>query len=251
MFREEGKLVQKIKNNESLRSGITSHSLKMIAITTMFIDHFSYLVSPANTPLEWLMHFIGRTAAPIMFYLIAEGHYHTSDKKRYFLRLLLFAVISHLPYVIYFDLPIFRASSVVWTLAMGLMALIAAKNKHFSRPVKISIILLSCLLAYNANWNYIGVLWTVNFGIFRGNFKKQAIGFTAIGVIFYIIQGLIRVGPHVSYRIGIFVPLVLIYLYNGKRGYNSPLAKWSFYIFYPLHFIILYLLKIYVFNGFA
>ncbi|GAA0371873.1 TraX family protein [Alkalibacterium iburiense] len=243
--------MQKIKNSEALGSGLTSHSLKMIAITAMFIDHFSYLVAPTQTPLEWILHFVGRTAAPIMFFLIAEGHYHTSDKKRYFFRLLLFAVISHFPYVIYFDLPLFGASSVIWTLAMGLMALIAAKNKHYSIPVKTGIILLSCLLAYNANWNYIGVLWTLNFGLFRGDFKKQAIGFTTIGIILYLIQGLIRVGPHVSYRIGVFVPLILIYLYNGKRGSNSTLAKWSFYIFYPLHFIILYLLKMYVFNGFA
>lgn len=243
--------MQKLIKSDSFSNGLTSHSLKMIAIAAMFIDHFSYLVTPAQTPLEWTLRLIGRTAAPIMCFLIAEGHHHTSNKKRYFLRLLLFALISHAPYVIYFELPFFGASSVIWTLAMGLMALIAAKDKDYSIPIKLGVILISCLLAYNANWNYIGVLWIVNFGLFRDDFKKQAIGFTAIGFVFYIIQGLIRVGPHVSYRIGIFVPLLFIYMYNGKRGNNSKLAKWSFYIFYPLHLIILYLLKIYVFNGFA
>ena len=243
--------MQKSKSVKLLDTGVTSHVLKMIAITTMFIDHFAYLVVPSQSIPYWLLHFIGRTAAPIMCYLIAEGHHHTSNKKRYFYRLLLFALISHIPYVLYFEISFFSATSVIWSLAMGLLALIAAKNEHYSLPVKAAFILLSCLLAYNANWNYIGVLWIVNFGVFRGDFKKQAIGFSAIGLIFYVIQGLIRVGPHVSYRIGILVPLLLIYLYNGKRGNNSTVAKWSFYIFYPLHSIILYLLKVYVFNGFA
>jgi len=73
------------------------------------------------------------------------------------------------------------------------------------------------LLAYNANWNYIAVLWIVNFGLYRNDFKKQIIGYSLIGLLFYIIQGLIRVGPHVGYRIGIFVPLLFIYIMASKE----------------------------------
>lgn len=243
--------MQKVKKINVLSTGLTSNRLKMIAIVTMFIDHFSYLVTPSQTPTSWVMHFIGRVAAPIMCYLIAEGHHYTSDKEKYFLRLLLFAFLSHIPYVVYFDLPFLGATSIVWSLAMGLLALTGVSNDRHKISVKVGIVLAACLLAYNANWNYISVLWIVGFGLFRGNFKMQAISYTTIGLIFYIIQGFIRIGPHTSYRIGIFLPLLFIYFYNGELGKKTKLSKWSFYIFYPLHFIILYLLRLYVFNGFA
>ncbi|WP_161879000.1 TraX family protein [Alkalibacterium sp. MB6] len=232
------------------RAGISVHALKMIAITAMFLDHISYLLIPSDTPMNWGVHFIGRIAAPVMCYLIAEGHHHTSNKKRYLGRLLLFALISHAPYVIYFDLPFFGATSIIWSLSMGLVALMGASSKRLPLWVKIGWVLFCCLLAYNANWNYLGVLWIVWFGLTRHNFRLQMTGYTLIGLILYVGQGLIRVGPHVTYRFGFLLPIVLFYFHNGKLGTKTKLSKWSFYIFYPLHLIVLYLLKIWVFNGF-
>jgi len=232
-------------------NGITSYHLKLIAMAAMLIDHLSYIIIPSDTPQQWLVHLIGRTAAPIFCYLIAEGHYYTSNKKKYLLRLLIFAVISHLPYVLYFDIPLFQATSVIWSLAMGLIALIGATHKRYSIPVKFGIVAVCCLLAYNANWNYIGVLWVVGFGLFRDNFRLQMLVFSLIGFVFYILPGLIEVGPYVTYRFGILLSILFLYLYNGNLGKNTIVSKWGFYFFYPLHLLVLYLLRIFVTNGFA
>jgi len=242
--------MQKKEKNRKF-NGITNYNLKIIAMVAMLIDHLSYIVVPSNTPLQWGIHLIGRIAAPIFAYLIAEGHHYTSNKKRYLLRLLIFAAISHLPYVLYFDINFWQATSVIWSLAMGLVALIGATNKRYSLPVKIGIVAICCLLAYNANWNYIGVLWVVGFGLFRDNFRLQMIVFSLIGFIFYILPGLIEVGPYVTYRFGILLAIIFLSLYNGRLGKKTFVSKWSFYLFYPLHLILLYLLRIFVTNGFA
>ncbi len=64
----------------------------------MLIDHIAWAFVPTGTILGQIMHIIGRITAPIMSYFIAEGFYHTSNLKRYGLRLGIFAIISHIPY---------------------------------------------------------------------------------------------------------------------------------------------------------
>lgn len=233
-----------------LDKGISSNMLKLIAMGAMFIDHLSYIAVPSNTPQEWMVHLIGRIAAPIFCYLIAEGHYYTSDKQKYFIRLLIFAIISHIPYILYFDLGFFSATSVIWSLTMGLLALTGAANDRYSLPMKIGIVAVCCLLAYNANWNYIGVLWIVSFGLLRGNFRLQMLAFSAIAFIFYILPGLVLVGPYTTYRFGTLLTVAVLYLYNGKLGKKTAVSKWSFYWFYPFHLLLLYFLRIFVSNGF-
>lgn len=242
-----------VQGNKGLYTGkgINNYNLKIIAMVAMLIDHLSYIVVPSNTPQQWMVHLIGRIAAPIFCYLIAEGHYYTRDKKKYLFRLLIFAAISHLPYVLFFNIPIWQATSVIWSLSMGLVALIGATNKHYSIPVKIGVVAVCCLLAYNANWNYLGVLWIVFFGLFRGNFRLQMLVFSMIAIVFYIIPGIAGGGLYITYRFGILLTVFILYLYNGNLGKKTMLSKWGFYLFYPTHLIVLYFLRIFVTNGFA
>ncbi|MDP4360517.1 hypothetical protein QR510_28225, partial [Escherichia coli] len=60
---------------------------------------------------------------------------------------------------------------------MGLVALAVSRNPNVSLLKKVLFIALCCLLAWNADWNYIGVLWILFFGIFRGDFNKQILSF--------------------------------------------------------------------------
>lgn len=65
--------------------GLNSNQLKIIAIVSMTLNHFTSVIFPnypTNVAIIFL-HITGRIAAPIMWFFIAEGYYHTHDLKKY------------------------------------------------------------------------------------------------------------------------------------------------------------------------
>jgi len=226
---------------------MSANVLKVIAILSMLIDHTAVWLVPEGTILNQVTHTIGRLAAPIMCYLIAEGYFHTSNIKKYMLRLFYFSLLSHFPCVLFFEIEWWQGTSVIWCLLLGLIALAASQHSNLSLIVKLSIILSCCLLAWTADWNYIGVLWVLFFGLFRQRLPLQMISFALIGCLFYIYPGLSSMGEAAAFRFGILFVIPLLFLYNGKRGKKSSLLKWGFYVFYPLHLFVLYLFKDYIF----
>lgn len=210
----------------------------------MFVDHLSRVIAEDGTTPRWWMHLFGRLAMPLICYLIAEGHHYTSDKKTYIWRMFLFALISHLPYVWYFNLSPYTSTSVMWTLMLGLIALSAATSARLTDHGKIVSVAACCVAAIPANWNYIGVLWIVAFGVFREDFKKKTLAFVIIGLLFYAWPGLQEFGSIVTYRFGFLLVIPFLYLYNRQPGKRSRFSKWLFYWFYPIHLILLILLRI-------
>ena len=230
------------------RQNLTANMLKVISIIAMFFDHFVAVFISHDTLLGLMLRFPGRIAAPIICYFIAEGYHYTSNRRKYIERLLIFALISHLPYNLCFGYSFFQATSIIWGLAMGLIALTALKSDKLHILIK-PIVLAACsLLAITANWNYISVLWIVVFGLFRGNFKLQMVGFTVVAVFFHLIPTYLNFGPiHEGYphwyQIGVFLAIPFLAKYNGKLGKKSKVLSRAFYVFYPGHLIFLYLLN--------
>lgn len=211
----------------------------------MFVDHGSRFMAEDGTPAMWWIRFFGRLAMPLICYLVAEGHHYTSDKKAYTWRLFLFALLSHFPYVWYFGLsanPLF-ATGVMWTLTLGLIALTAATNERLTFRGKVVCVAVSCLLAVSANWNYVGVLWIVAFGVFRDDFKKKTGAFLLIGLLLYFLPGLLDFGAFETYRLGLIFAIPLYYLYNRQPGKGNKLSKWGFYWFYPAHLLLFLFLE--------
>ncbi len=234
---------------------LTSNQLKIIAIAVMFLDHFVVLFLGHDTPLAMALRIPGRLAAPIFCFLIAEGFHHTSNPTQYLKRLLIFAAISHVPYILcfgYFPDPsafaygFFSATSIMWPLSLGLVALLVMKNNKTHVFLRILVLFICCVLAYTANWNYIAVLWVFAFGLFYGNKKHQLLAFSAVGILHLIVTA-INFGvyhdtiPH-YYQLAIFLAIPLLLLYNGKRGRKSKALTWFFYLSYPLHMLILWVL---------
>lgn len=240
---------------EKTKRGLNSNMLKLIAIAAMTIDHIAWAAFPGypRAALPVVMHILGRLTCPIMCFFIAEGYYHTRNVNKYTLRLFVFAVISHFAYVYasgdYIDarsfIPFYYGSvlnqtSVMWALAWGLVMLRAAKSERIkSSAVRVLLVLLICLVSFPSDWSCIAPLCVMAFGTNRGDVKKQGfwlIFYVAIyaAVYFFAIDrlyGLIQMGVVLS------IPLIV--RYNGERGRSGALSKWFFYVYYPLHLLII------------
>jgi len=214
----------------------------------MFIDHFATVFLPHNNVVGLILRTLGRTVAPIMCFFIVQGYYSTSNLKKYITRLLIFAAISHLPYNLAFGYTFFQATSVIWPLAMGLIALTAIKSNELHILVKLIVLGLCCIVSIRANWNFVAVLWIVAFGLFQGNFLKQTIAFCIVGIVFHLALTFNRFGFFHEvfpqwHQLGIFLSIPLLAMYNGKLGKKSKAISWAFYLFYPAHLILLFLLN--------
>lgn len=234
--------------------------IKLIAIVAMTIDHFTWMFFPGYPaePLPVFLHIIGRITCPIMCYFIAEGYYYTRDVGKYTRRLFLFACLSHFAYVYasadFVDwrsfLPGYYGSflnqtSVLWSLAWGLVMLRVADSEKIKDSLKPVVIVLICLIAIPADWSCIASLCILGFGTNRGNFRKQMLWmlfYVAIYAVVYFFA-IDRVYGLLQMAVVFSIPVLM--LYNGQRGKSASVnrvMKWLFYLYYPLHLLVIGLL---------
>ena len=241
--------------------GLSANSLKMIAALAMLIDHIAWCFVAKYSVLGQAMHIIGRLTAPIMCFFIAEGFYYTKNVKKYLLRLGIFAVISWFPYVFMekgtFPFYIYAGQlylnpnqSVIYTLFLGLLTLVIIHSEKLKKPLKIPLLVIVIALSFFGDWPIFAVVWIVIFDAFRGNFRRQAEFFAVSSVIILILYyGIMQKAPIIEYffQFGVLLALVPLYFYNGKRGKdgkkNWQFGKWFFYVFYPLHMLVLGILR--------
>ena len=223
---------------------LSQEGLKFLACAIMLLDHIGATLIPWGT-----LRIIGRLAFPIFCFLLAEGAHYTRNPRNYLLRLGIGAVLSELP----FDLALFGSwswqhQSVMITLLLGAMALLAMKR--MTQPLlKILVLLLFAFLADFMNTDYggAGVLMIALFGLTRERkygWLVQLLGMYLIcrwiipgGVVWFI-------GRYVFIEIFAILALIPIWLYSGKKSTSSRAVQWAFYLFYPVHLWILYLISI-------
>lgn len=211
--------------------GLNTFTLKMIAIVSMLIDHVGYVFFPKVT----MLRIIGRLAFPIFTYALAEGFFYTRDAKKYLMRLGVFALLSEIPY----DLAVtgkvleFSHQNVFFTLFLGVMMLyIMSKAKNII--VQYSVVIATVFLCKFLHTDYrnIGVLLVFIFYVFR---QRKAEKLLLVGLIFLGLTG--------GLQLYALLALPLIALHNGEQG---PKMKAFFYLFYPAHLLILYLVHLIV-----
>ncbi|MGN0479305.1 MAG: TraX family protein [Hominenteromicrobium sp.] len=231
---------------EKCRETLNANQLKLIAVLAMVLDHCTTLFLPDGGFLSFALHAVGQLAAPIMCFLIAEGYFHTSNLRRYLGRLLLSALVSHVPYALCFKFPVthfWLATSVMWSLFLGLLAAAIWHMEIAGRLCRVLAVGACCLLAVPGNWNYIAVLWILAFAVFRGDERKQWLAFAAVSML-YPVQLYLH-GSTLSIWLCPFVLLAIPLLarYNRRLGRKSKLLQWGYYLFYPLHFMVLCVLR--------
>jgi len=207
---------------------ITLFTLKIIAIITMFLDHYYRIIGGP----EWLS-VLGRLAFPIFAFSISEGYSHTKNVNKYLMRLLNFAIIIQLPNFLEFqEYPL----NIFFTLALGLFCLEILDNNKINIVVRYIVVLYLCFLAEKTGLDYgaYGVILIILFNKLRNNKLYIFIAFLALNLV------ILKIGSLSEIQIYSIFSLVPIFLYNGKKGYGM---KYFFYLFYPLHFIFLYFLN--------
>lgn len=233
-------------------AGLNANQLKFIAIIAMTLDHLVWTLFPGYDT-RWfilLAHTIGRLTAPIMWFFIAEGFYHTRNVKKYAIRLFLLALISHFTYnfcfgisFLPFQTSVFNQTGVVWSLAWGLVLLWLFDNPNVTDWVKRLAIPVVCLITFPSDWSCIAAMAVLFIGTNRGNFKAQMFWmmlWTAVyaAVYFFFID---KVYAIVQLFTCLSIPLLK--LYNGKKGSWKPMGK-VFYVYYPAHLVLCGILRI-------
>jgi len=272
-------------NNSQPQSGFPANFLKIFAALTMLIDHaaitliyaklanspeYLSLVFSAKTtaeqaadiPVEYLslysayrvMRLVGRIAFPIFAFLVFEGFMHTSDYKRYLLRVGICALVAEIPFnlIITNAAPLYGWSEVttsffypqyqntVFTLFIALLMLYGMKRFETTELLpkaafkqwigQLLCVLIACIVTVLARTDssYLGVLLIAIFYFFRSNKKMQIL----FGCILFL-----------STNIAALLAFVPIAMYNGSI-IRSRKFKYFFYIFYPAHLLVLYLLSL-------
>lgn len=221
----------------------------------MLLDHLWAMVVPGN---QW-MTYAGRLAFPIFAFQITEGFLHTSDFRRYALRLLAFACLSEIPFdLMYASTPFYPFhQNVMFTLLLGLLAIRGLDRARRERTAKAAALgLLGLLGAWLAgvlgmtDYGGMGVLTMAVFYVFRG-FPLARLGQLAclflLNMVFFRGEYLTAeiFGRTLELQTQGFALLALlpIWLYGGEKGRGGRALQYGSYAFYPLHMLALYLVK--------
>ncbi|MCI6859457.1 MAG: conjugal transfer protein TraX [Eubacterium sp.] len=226
---------------------LSGFQLKYLALFCMLADHFAVIFQKElPVSLYFILRSAGRLAFPLFAFFLTEGFFHTQNLRKYGERLLLFALISEIP----FDLALGSLSdlssalarqNVFFTLFFGFLALALAQQAGNTPSGILSFAILFALIneVCRGDGGAPGILCIILFYIFR---KSQA---SDSGLP--VICGMISISPLVlasvfsfPAEIVSFAAAIFLRCYNGKKGRGK---KYFFYLFYPLHLLFLLLIS--------
>ena len=225
-------------------SGLSSFSLRLLALVSMVLDHAGLALFPSMT----VFRCVGRIAFPLYCFLLVQGFVHTRDIRAYSRRLLLSAILSEIP----FDLLIFgRISSpaeqnVLFSLLFALMALACCDALQKS-PVQawiVSITLATSAMALRLSFGWLSVVLCLCFYYARENRLHQLL--LSCGALLLYTLSLLLSGVDKAWVLTSLcapVALIPVALYTGKPGPRHPAISFAFYAAYPVHLLILFWLR--------
>ncbi len=243
-------------------------TIKYIAITAMIIDHiaaffihdkaiivmaYPWIATVYPEALVWPafyipMRFIGRLTGPIMAFFLVEGFIHTSSRLKYGLRLLIFGLISQIPYALANGNKLLKPDfNVIITLTLTfLMLLVMEKVENVI--LKFALVVLIIFASNWCDWGIFGPLMALAFYILKDDRKGKIKGYASVCALL-VIRDLYTVIINkmpltfMVHQLGVFLVILFLLLYNGEPGKKSPVNKWLFYVIYPLHLLVIWFVK--------
>lgn len=231
---------------------LNSRSLQMVALALMLIDHTGHMFGKMIDPtVFYVARCIGRLAFPIFAFQIAEGCVHTSNWKKYAIRIFLFGLISELPFNMLHTgawLLDPEHQNVMFTLLLGLLSLrvMLWANK------KSLLCKLSGMLAFAAafvladmlklDYGGMGVTMVVVFGLSQNMKYRIAVQTLCVFLLNYA-QVMMHGSFDAPMRLLAVFAMIPIAMYNGKPGARNKLLQYGAYAFYPMHMALLVVLR--------
>lgn len=214
--------------------------LKIIGLITMFLDHYQFMIGGSE-----IFRIIGRVAFPIFAFTLSEGYVHTRNLKKYLLRIFCFAVGIQILFIL------FEYGGIVnifFTLFFGLVAIYILNLKKdlvkepFMKVIKVILIAGILYLAQVLQLDYgaYGILLIMIFNAFRNDKLKILMSFLALNMFNIIFPNVFQI---IDTQIFSLISLIFIFMYNGEKGKS---IRYFFYLFYPVHFFILGVIKFFL-----
>ena len=243
--------------NDRRSFDLSSAGLHILAMALMLCDHLWGTIIPGN---DWLTC-LGRLAFPIFAFMIVEGYFHTKNLKKYMLRLLIGAIISEIPFNLAMGSRLFYPihQNVLWTFLIAIVLIHWNERARASGKLWKRLLTAAATVALGTvlglvtfvDYHHAGVLMVLVFYFCRGrkwwHFLAQLICLWYINV--EMLSGL-------AYQFELFgrtfffvrqtlalLALIPIWLYRGRQGHHSRPFQLACYAFYPLHLLILALIK--------
>ena len=218
--------------------GLSSNALKMIALVAMTLDHIGVQILTDSE----LLRIIGRLAFPIFAYTIAEGCTHTKNRKRYALIIGATALLCQLVYFFAMQ-SLYQCIFVTFLLSIIIIYTFdkAVKSKSpiwwlFGVGLLLSVLFVTEFLPdilyktdFYIDYGFAGVMVPVLIYFAQGKASKLTAALFALSLLAFSVGGI--------QWYSLFA-LPIIALYNGKRGTRR--LKWFFYIYYPVHLVVIY-----------
>ncbi|GAA0093144.1 TraX family protein [Paraclostridium bifermentans] len=226
--------------------------IKVVLLILMLLDHI-YFAFPTVVPSY--IHGISRVVAPMFAYFLVEGFFYTRSRFKYGMRLFSFAVFmeigNHILKLLLSSKQIPVNNNIFLTLFAGFVMInlfeISKSKKVINKIILIVLGIVVSILGfmYTEGGNTVIPFIIITY-CFRGNFKKQAIGYLIIDLPLAIITlsaitNFDMLMFNSDFLFVLVIPVIL--LYNGERGLNNKFSKYMFYVFYPLHLWILAIIK--------
>ena len=230
---------------------LSGNALKIIAAISMLIDHIGVIFFPQIK----IFRILGRIALPIFSFMIAEGARYTRNKLRYFLTVFSLATVCQIVYFLY-DGDTYMSILVTFSISIvTIYAMQFFKESLFSENTSIlrktcsgALFLATLVSVYILNtileidYGFFGCMLPVFAAVFHSPKNCDARFLKKLDVIpvhlVMLLLGMmclaIQSGKWQFYS---FLAIPFLALYSGKRGKAN--MKYFFYIFYPLHLLIL------------
>ncbi|MBQ8960262.1 MAG: hypothetical protein IJ071_03475 [Ruminococcus sp.] len=239
--------------------------IKYIIVFFMFWGHLIAWLNIGDTPPDglfadcplWQRLFIELSllTPPVMFFFVADGFKYTRSRKKYALRLLIFAVITQIPfYLLWYPFYGWWQTNVMFALFFGLLALCAwYSGLKLWQRILLVVLCVGATLAIASEWMFFGPATIFGLQVFREKPKARLIWYASVWTLYTLITTIPMLKDGFS-PIEAEVTLVHIFdfafayflmtvLYNGKKGKFPNFSKWFFYIFYPSHILLAVILK--------
>lgn len=232
-----------------LQKKLDRTTIKYIAVIAMLIDHIAMFYLGDIPVLYVIMRFIGRITAPVMCFFLVEGYLHTSSIKRYGARLAIVGIISQVPYSYakYGDFFAINFNMIITLFAC--FVILVVYDRIENEWLKWFIIGVIFIFSFSCEWGVVAPLWVLIFYTQKYNTRKLTFSYAGVTLGLIIISAVyFAFNNDVWYReiwqIGLLIFVPMYYMYSGEEGTKNLFSKWSFYLIYPLQFVVICLFSL-------